>query len=73
MKHYFLIMSDMSLRYQKICETYEDAVKEVPNFADWNDSVGTCAIHEVDANFLVYKVYYFKNGQPTETKVWKED
>lgn len=74
MKHYFLIMTDRSIKYQKICETYEEAVKEAPNVVDtWWDTAGTCAIHEVDSNFLVYNVYYFKNGKLTETKVWKED
>lgn len=70
MKRYFLIHTidgEQSSSYRKICENYEDAVKEVPNYADWWCSNGTCAIHEVDENFTVLKVYYFMSGQ-----LWKE-
>ena len=75
MKRYYLIrVSDdaWSSSYKKICDTYEEAVKEVPNFADWYCSPGTCAIHEVDENFNTYKQYDFINGQPAGVKVWKE-
>ena len=49
------------------------AVKEVPNFADWYCSAGTCSIHEVDENFVTYKVYEFMNSYPAGITVWKEE
>ncbi|MBO5423914.1 MAG: hypothetical protein J6A25_07710 [Lachnospiraceae bacterium] len=76
MKRYFLIRtadSERSSSYKKICETLEEAKKEVPNYADWWCSNGTCSIHEVDENFITYKVYYFTKGQPAGMKVWKEE
>lgn len=76
MKRYFLIRTaddEWSSSYKKICETLEEAKKEVPNFADWYCSAGTCSIHEVDENFVTYKVYEFRNGQPAGMKVWKEE
>lgn len=75
MKRYFLIRTSddaWSSSYKKICNTLEEAKKEVPNFADWYCSAGTCAIHEVDENFNTYRVYEFKNGYPAGVKVWKE-
>lgn len=75
MKRYFLIRvadSEKSSSYKKICETYEEAVKEVPNFADWWCDKGTCSIHEVDKNFVTYKIYEFVNGSPAGIRVWKE-
>lgn len=76
MKRYFLIRtsdSEYSSSYKKICETLEEAKKEVPNFADWWSPAGTCSIHEVDENFITYKVYEFANGYPAGVRVWKED
>lgn len=75
MKRYFLIRvadSEKSSSYKKICETYEEAVKEVPNFADWWSPVGTCSIHEVDENFTTYKVYNFWDGHLRDVKTWRE-
>ncbi len=75
MKRYFLIRtSDSEYRssYKKICETLEEAKKEVPNYADWWSPQGTCSIHEVDENFVTYKVYSFWDGNPAGIKVWKE-
>ena len=76
MKKYYLIRTaDNEYRssYKKICETYEEAVKEVPNFADWFSHSGTCNIHEVDADFNTYKVYHFSNGYPAGIKIWREE
>lgn len=76
MKRYFLIRtsdSEYSSSYKKICTTLEEAKKEVPNFADWWSPEGTCDIHEVDENFVTYKVYSFRNGLPAGMRVWKED
>lgn len=76
MKRYYLIRTsdnEWSSSYKKICDTLEEAKKEVPNFADWYCSAGTCAIHEVDENFVTYKVYHFMNGQPAGIKVWREN
>ena len=75
MKRYFLIRtsdSEYNSSYKKICETLEEAKKEVPNFADWWSPAGTCDIHEVDENFITYKIYHFRNGLPAGMKVWKE-
>ena len=75
MKRYFLIeTTDSELRssYKKICGTLEEAKKEVPNYADWWSNKGTCSIHEVDENFVTYKVYKFVDGCPAGIRVWKE-
>lgn len=75
MKRYYLIRvstSEYNSKYAKICETLEDAKKEVPNYADWWSPPGSCDIHEVDENFVTYKVYSFYNNQPSGMKVWKE-
>ena len=74
-KRYYLIQvstSEYNSKYAKICETLEEAKKEVPNFADWWSLSGSCSIHEVDENFTTYKVYKFYNNQPAGIKVWKE-
>lgn len=76
MKRYYLInvtTSEYNSAYKKICETLDEAKKEVPNFADWWSPSGSCEIHEVDENFTTYKVYKFYNNQPAGIKVWKED
>lgn len=76
MKKYYLIRTsdnEYNSSYKKICETYAEAVKEVPNFADWWSPSGTCSIHEVDADFNTYKVYYFNSGRPAGMKVWREE
>ena len=71
MKHYFLIRTsdnEWSSSYKKICDTYEEAVKEVPNFADWFCENGCCTIREVDNNFTVCKTYKFWKGKLTEVR-----
>ena len=76
MKRYYLISTvdnERSSSYKKICDTLEDAKKEVPNFADWYCLDGTCSIHEVDENFVTYKVYEFRDGYPTGVRIWKEE
>ena len=76
MKRYYLInvtTSEYNSAYKKICETLDEAKKEVPNYADWWSPSGSCSIHEVDENFTTYKVYKFYNNQPAGIKVWKED
>ncbi len=75
MKRYYLISTANNERdssYKKICETLEEAKKEVPNYADWWSPKGSCSIYEVDENFTIYKIYNFYNNQPTGMKVWKE-
>jgi hypothetical protein len=74
-KRYYLIRTsnnEWDSSYKKICDTLEEAKKEVPNFSDWYCPPGTCSIHEVDENFTTYKVYSFYNNQPAGIKVWKE-
>ena len=76
MKRYYLIRTsdnEWNSSYKKICDTYEEAVKEVPNFADWYCSPGTCSVHEVDENFNTYKTYEFHNGQPAGIRVWRKE
>lgn len=76
MKKYYLIRtsdSEWNSSYKKICDTLEEAEKEVPNFADWYCSAGTCDIHEVDENFVTYKIYEFMNGSLARVRVWKEE
>lgn len=76
MKRYYLInvtTSEYNSRYAKICETLEEAKKEVPNYADWWSPSGSCEILEVDENLTTYKVYKFYNNQPAGIKVWKEE
>ena len=75
MKRYYLIQTtDNEYRssYKKICATLEEAKKEVPNYADWWSTKGTCTICEVDENFTVYAEYRFVNGYPAGIKVWRE-
>lgn len=76
MKRYYLIEttdSERSFSYKKICDTLEEAKKEVPNYANWWSSKGSCSICEVDENFTVYTEYKFENGHPAGIKVWRED
>lgn len=76
MKRYYLIRTsnnEWDSSYKKICDTFEEAKKEVPNFADWYCSPGTCSIHEVDENFNTYIQYDFVNGQPAGIKVWRKE
>ena len=64
-KHYFLIKttdSEYSSSYKRICETYEEAVKQVPNYANFYCNQGTCTIVEVDANFKEINNWYFNGG-----------
>lgn len=71
MKHYFLIRTsdnEWSSSYKKICDTYEEVIKEVPNFADWYCENGCCTVHEVDNNFNVCKTYRFWKGKLTEVR-----
>ena len=37
MKRYYLIQTsnERDSRYNKICDTFEEAKKEVPNYTDW--------------------------------------
>jgi hypothetical protein len=76
MKRYFLIEttdSEYRSSYKKICDTLEEAKKEVPNYANWwSPTKGSCSICEVDENFTVYTEYKFENGYPAGVKVWKE-
>lgn len=75
MKRYYLIRTtnnEWDSSYKKICDTLEEAKREVPNFADWYCSKGTCSIHEVDENFNTYKTYEFVNGSPAGIRVWRE-
>ena len=70
MKHYFLIRvttSEYSSTYKKICETYDDAVSQVNNFADWFCDYGTCDIVEVDNDFNPIKIYEFWKGELMRT------
>lgn len=76
MKRYYLIRTasnEHDSSYNKICDTLEEAKKEVHNYADWWCNKGTCIICEVDENFTVYKDYRFENGCLAGIKVWKED
>ena len=76
MKRYYLIRvstSEYNSRYEKICETLEEAKKEVPNYANWWSPQGSCDIHEVDENFNTYKVYSFYDNKPNGIKVWREE
>lgn len=66
MKHYYLIRtsdSEWSSSYKKICETFEEAKREVHNFADWYCGNGCCTVYEVDSKFNVWKIYRFWKGQ----------
>ena len=75
MKRYYLIRTasnEWDSSYKKICDTLEEAKKEVPNFADWYCPPGTCSIHEVDEDFNIYKVYSFYDSKLSGIKVWKE-
>lgn len=75
MKRYYLIQTtdnEYSSSYKKICATLKEAKKEVPNYADWWSTKGTCTICEVDENFTVYAEYRFVNGYPAGIKVWRE-
>ena len=76
MKKYYLIGTadnEWFSSYKKICDTLEEAKREVPNFADRSCSAGTCVIHEVNENFVICKVYEFMNGDLAETKIWREE
>ena len=69
-KHYFLIETAFSAHssgYVKICESYEEAVEQVPNYASWYCNKGTCDVVEVDSNFKKINRWSFLNGE-LETK-----
>lgn len=65
-KHYFLIETsdtEYSSSYKRICETYEEAVEQVPNYANFYCNNGTCTVVEVDSNFREVKKWRFWNGK----------
>ena len=65
-KHYFLIektFSERSSGYVKICESYDEAIEQVPNYADWWCNNGTCTVVEVDSNFKEVNKWRFYNGE----------
>lgn len=54
MKYYYLIKTtnnEYSSSYKKICESFDEAKKEVPNYADWYCEKGCCTVECVDSNF----------------------
>lgn len=68
-KHYFLIkttFSEHSAGYVKICESYDEAVEQVPNYYDWYCHPGTCTVVEVDSNFKELKKWNFWRGELDE-------
>ena len=72
MKRFYLIeTTDNEYRssYKRICRSLEEAIQEVPNFADWWSPKGTCTICEVDEKFTVYKTYKYVEGKQKE--VWE--
>lgn len=65
-KHYFLIettYSEWGSSYKKICESYDEAVEQVPNYSDWWCNKGTCTIVEVDSDFREINRWRFWNGK----------
>lgn len=65
-KHYFLIettYSEYGSHYRKICESYDEAVAQVPNYADWYCENGTCTVVEVDSNFRKINSWRFWHGK----------
>jgi hypothetical protein len=65
-KHYFLIEttdSERSSSYKKICDSYEEAIEQVPNYYDWYCHPGTCTVVEVDSNFKTIKSWRFWKGE----------
>mgnify|MGYP003290204195 CR=1 FL=1 len=66
MKYYYLIRTtynEYEARYVKICESFEEAVSEVPNYADWYCNKGTCKIVKVDSNFRQLECWQYWNGE----------
>lgn len=65
-KHYFLIRTtdnEYNSSYKKICDSYEEAVEQVPNYSDWYCGNGTCTVVEVDSNFRTINSWRFWNGE----------
>ena len=65
-KHYFLIKttdSERSSSYKKICESYDEAVEQVQNYADWYCDRGCCKIVEVDSEFNTLRYWNFWKGK----------
>ena len=74
MKKYYLIETtdnEWSSSYKKICESYEEAEKEVMNYADWYCGKGCCTIVKVDSNFNRLAHYKFWNGKLDETYIYR--
>jgi hypothetical protein len=74
MKLYYLIETTDSERgssYKKICETLEEAEKEVMNYADWYCAKGCCKIVKVDSNFNRREYYKFWKGELDETHTYR--
>lgn len=66
MKYYYLIKTtdnEYTSSYKKICESLEEAKKEVPNYANWYCSKGCCTVDHVDSNFNVIASYIFWKGE----------
>lgn len=69
MKYYYLIrttVNEYDSRYRKICESFEEAKREVPNYADWYCEKGCCTVHCVDSNFNAVASYRFWKGELVE-------
>lgn len=65
-KHYFLIRttdSEYSSSYKRICDSYEEALEQVPNYYDWYCHPGTCTIVEVDSCFNTINRWRFWKGE----------
>lgn len=64
-KHYFLIEttdSESSSSYKRICNSYDEAVKYVPDYYDWYCHPGTCTIVKVDSCFNIINRWRFWKG-----------
>lgn len=68
-KYYYLIEttdSEYTSSYKKICESYEEAEKEIKNYSDWYCSKGSCTIVKVTSNFKIKGRYKYWEGKLTD-------
>ena len=65
-KHYFLIKNsynEYESGYTCICESFEEAKKEIANYADWYCEKGSGTIVEVDSHMNRIRKWEFRNNE----------
>lgn len=66
MKYYYVIsntINEYNSRYTRICESYEEAVKEIKDCANWWCSPGSGTIEKVNSHFQVCESWSFNKNK----------